>query len=217
LLLRLPGVAQRQVDHLVGLVDLFPTIAEAIGHELPATLDGRSLLPTIHENRPAGDEYYIENFSYQQDDYEPHVVSRAIRCADGRKYVWNGVPVGWNEIDAMAPADFETYVSRVTYGNPPSDWFRGRVRTLVQQQGRKGALRTMLSGCRPRHLLFDNVDMDLTETQPTPVDEQHPRWAEYCQYRDKMQQFTATPRLAQNISAEDEAQLKQRLCELGYV
>ena len=84
LLLRIPGESPRQVDQLVGLVDLLPTIAEATGLGLDGKMiDGQSLFPTWRENRPAGQEYWIENWSHSPSDGDPHIMCRAIRRADG--------------------------------------------------------------------------------------------------------------------------------------
>ncbi len=218
LLLKTPGAASRQVDHLVGLVDLLPTITEAAGIGLDGvSLDGRSLLPTVRENKPAGEEYWIENWSHSPNDGDPHVMARAIRRADGRKYVWHGFEPDWERLESLPDGEFEAYAARVSYGNPPSDWLRGEIRKLAQQQGRGTAVRTLLSRCRPSHVILDNVDVDLTETKPIVVNPQHARWAEYEGYRRKMQEFTATPRLNRSLDRAEEETLKQRLRDLGYL
>lgn len=54
LLLRVPGVAPRRTTQLVEMIDLFPTLLELTGvHIAPqpasAPLDGRSLVPLLHD------------------------------------------------------------------------------------------------------------------------------------------------------------------------
>ena len=218
LLLKIPGEPARQVEQLTGLVDLLPTIAEAAGVDLGgAALDGRSLLPTIRDNRPAGEQYWIENWSHNPSDDDPHIMSRAIRCADGRKYVWNGFDVAWDRLDGMSEAEFENYAARATYGNPPSDWLGNEIRNLARQNGRAGAVRALAARCRPNHFIIDNADNDLTESKPVIVNPQHPRWPEYEQHRQRMAQLTATPRINRTVGKSDEEILRHRLAELGYL
>jgi len=51
-----PGVAAQRRGELVSMVDLLPTLCEAIGVEAPAGVQGRSLLPLLAgENGPAGE------------------------------------------------------------------------------------------------------------------------------------------------------------------
>jgi len=47
LLVRLPGTPVRRIEGSVGLVDVLPTVLEALGHEVPEELSGRSLLPML--------------------------------------------------------------------------------------------------------------------------------------------------------------------------
>ena len=53
LLIKLPGQrAQRRVPGNVSLMDIMPTLADAVGASVPADLDGRSLLPLLR-SQPA--------------------------------------------------------------------------------------------------------------------------------------------------------------------
>lgn len=218
LMMKLPGVAARSVDHLSGLVDVVPTLLDAAGISTSElALDGRSLLPTIHHNRPAGDAYWIEGWSHELGDDEPHIVCRAIRRADGRKYIWNGDTIDADRMDAMNPSEFETYAARMSYGNPPSDWLRARIRTLAQEQSRAGALGVLLGECRPRHIILDNVDDDLTENNAVVVDESHSRWGEYQACQKEMPRLTASPHFGSELSDRDERNLTDHLRRLGYV
>jgi len=218
LIMKIPGVEPCRREQLVGLVDVLPTITDLVGLAAAAGgFDGRSLLPTVHENKSAGDEYWIENWSHQPSDDEPHVMCRAIRCADGRKYIWNGVDIDWDGLDEMADDVFVDYAARVTYGNPPSEWLGGQIRSLASQQGRAQAIRALLGNCRPRHIMLENVDVDLTESSPIIVDENHARWNEHRAYQQKMEALTAVPRFARSISAAEEEELKHHLAQLGYL
>jgi choline-sulfatase len=47
LLVRVPGVAPRQVDSVVELIDVAPTLVDLIGAPAPRTWVGRSLVPAL--------------------------------------------------------------------------------------------------------------------------------------------------------------------------
>ncbi|MFK7987070.1 MAG: sulfatase [Sandaracinaceae bacterium] len=47
LLIRLPGLPPAQIQGSVGLVDVLPTVLDALGHTVPDSLSGRSLLPML--------------------------------------------------------------------------------------------------------------------------------------------------------------------------
>jgi hypothetical protein len=219
LMMRIPGVAPCRRDQLVGLVDVLPTLLELAGirSDKERTFDGRSLMPTIRDDRPAGDEYWIEGWSHQTGDDDPHIVCRALRRADGRKYVWHGDEIDWGRLDGMSPTGFEAYLARVAYGNPATQWLRDRIDDFVRQHGRAGAVRALLAKRPPRHLIFDNVDQDLTEQAGIAVDPAHPRWEEYRGYQEKMSAQTARPCSSAGLSEEDEQRLESHLRELGYV
>jgi hypothetical protein len=219
LMLKLPGAAPRRIEHLTGLVDVAPTLLEVAQIQYDAeSLDGRSLLPTVQHDRPAADEYWIEGWSHELGDDDPHVICRAIRRADGRKYVWNGAAIDWAGLDAMSESRFVEYAARCSFGNPPSTWLRARIEKLRREHDAVNTLRTLLAGGRPRHVIFDDVDADLTERAGIVVAEGHTRWAEYERYRLKMSALTAEPNAiaAQQPSADVEA-LTAHLQALGYV
>jgi len=72
LFVRLPGASQlRRVDRPVGLVDVMPTILEALGIEAPEELSGESFLPTLRgdaEGAPAGSvSAFMENWRTYTD------------------------------------------------------------------------------------------------------------------------------------------------------
>lgn len=63
LLIRIPGAAPRVVSDEVSLVDVMPTVLQALGVSIPATVQGRSLLALVL-GRPAGgsSNLYAENY-----------------------------------------------------------------------------------------------------------------------------------------------------------
>jgi len=49
-----PGIPQGKSDALTYLFDLFPTICEFAGAKVPETVEGRSLVPNLHDHQMAG-------------------------------------------------------------------------------------------------------------------------------------------------------------------
>jgi arylsulfatase A-like enzyme len=60
LALRLPGVGGRRITETVSLVDLAPTLLEALGVPAPASFQGRSLLPLVRGERLPAREVFAE-------------------------------------------------------------------------------------------------------------------------------------------------------------
>ena len=55
-----PGIpAGQRTDALVYLLDVFPTLCELAGVDVPATVDGQSLLPVAHGEQGGRDELYL--------------------------------------------------------------------------------------------------------------------------------------------------------------
>ena len=74
-----PGVPRNeQRDALVYVFDIFPTIAEHLGLEVPATVEGESLLPLIHDASLRGRENAF--YAYRN-------LQRGVRTADGWKLI----------------------------------------------------------------------------------------------------------------------------------
>jgi len=67
LVMRYPGAVEerKQVDALVSLIDLGPTILDAAGVAAPAYLEGQSLLPYLADQSPAGREFVFCEDNYQ--------------------------------------------------------------------------------------------------------------------------------------------------------
>ena len=51
LIIDVPNMKAGRTQSIVELVDLFPTLAELAGLQIPAGLDGKSLLPVLHDHR----------------------------------------------------------------------------------------------------------------------------------------------------------------------
>jgi arylsulfatase A-like enzyme len=83
LLMRWPGrhPAGRVVTQAVSMLDLYPTLAASAGAEMPADLDGRSLVPAL-EGRPLPDRPLFWEL-YARGRYHYSVLS-----ADGRWRLW---------------------------------------------------------------------------------------------------------------------------------
>lgn len=76
MMIRFPGFARRQdIEQPVRLIDLFPTIFDAMGLEGPVGVDGRSLLPLMR----AGS---LEIPVYAETDYRLFVHQRMVRLGD---------------------------------------------------------------------------------------------------------------------------------------
>lgn len=77
-----PGIPAGETrDALAGLQDLFPTVCDYLGLEIPSGLDGESLLPVIR-GESEGRDYFV---SYSLDD-----PNQTAMVTDGRlKYIYN--------------------------------------------------------------------------------------------------------------------------------
>jgi arylsulfatase A-like enzyme len=93
--LRLPGVfpAGREIDAQVRLVDVAPTVLEALGLPAAPALDGRSLLPLVRGEERAHRHAYCETFFREElarDNPAFHGLRplRGVRLDDRYKVVW---------------------------------------------------------------------------------------------------------------------------------
>ena len=85
---RWPGVSQPHVsESLVGSIDIYPTVLDAVGIDRPANLHGRSLRPVLEENNGANwRDTLVAEFHYHGAN--PFFPRRAI--TDGRyKLIYN--------------------------------------------------------------------------------------------------------------------------------
>ncbi len=81
LMIRLPGSNRRNVasDALVEFIDVFPTIADVCGIEIPEDVEGRSLLPVVEGKTD-------EHREYAFSEYYPN--EEAMVCSKRFKYVF---------------------------------------------------------------------------------------------------------------------------------
>lgn len=90
LMIRLPGqkTAGSKTDSIVELVDLFPTLCEAAGLDIPDTAEGRSLLPILGNPKAK-----VRDFALSQYPHEK-CMGYSIRTANWRytewRRIWNG-------------------------------------------------------------------------------------------------------------------------------
>ena len=86
LLMRLPGGRPRSavVNDTVDLVDILPTVLEAVGAPAPPFVQGTSLLPLVSGKRGPERELYFESF-YAQEDMGGAPLTGLI--TGGRKYI----------------------------------------------------------------------------------------------------------------------------------
>ena len=65
LMVRIPGVTKAGVvdkRHMVSVLDLLPTVMDALGVEKPSRLDGRSFYPVLKGEKQAGRDYIIKQY-----------------------------------------------------------------------------------------------------------------------------------------------------------
>ena len=58
LLVRVPGWKPRRVKGLAEIVDLMPTLLDWLGVPIPKTVQGRSLVPLVHDGKPVNEYVY---------------------------------------------------------------------------------------------------------------------------------------------------------------
>jgi arylsulfatase A-like enzyme len=81
LALRVPGVEPRRIDTLVSLVDLAPTLLDALRIESPSSFEGRSLLPLMRG------EAWPESALFSETDRTPDGTHHVSVRRSNRKYI----------------------------------------------------------------------------------------------------------------------------------
>ncbi len=201
LAMRLPGQIPggRKVDDLVSLVDIAPTILDAVNLEIPEVMAGRSLW-YIAQSESSG--LVDEAFNFVVTAFERHTVARRggigypMRAIRTHKYAYirNYEPDRWPAGDP-------------DYNAPPQGFFgdvdRGATKTFLMAHALEPAIRPyylMAYGRRPAEELYDmekdphqlyNIADDPSMTEA----KQHLIWQlnAYLQQHDDPRQRGATP------------------------
>jgi arylsulfatase A-like enzyme len=220
LMIRAPGLPPRSVSTLVGTVDLVPTLLELAGLnpvEVDRTggFDGRSLVDVCHGAPNPTPYYWIEGWAYDAETRKrpSTITARAIRYADGRKYAHYGDSARWSQIDDMSLAEYADFLKREVSGFCATPEFERQIEEQLRRTSRAELLANLRSQYRPAFYIVDDVDRDITETNVTVVDPNHPRWPEYAVELRRMYEHTEAAALSQ----QEEAAMLERLAELGYV
>ncbi len=100
LLIRTPGLKHpgQASDALTEYVDIYPTLAELAGLDLPSDLDGRSLVPILEDPRHTGRDVVLSQFSRPFKPGAPEVMGYSIRT-DAQRYTrW----IDWKSREVLA-------------------------------------------------------------------------------------------------------------------
>lgn len=100
LLIRTPNLAHPGVaaDALVEMVDLYPSLAALAGLEMPAGLDGRSLVPIVHDPLARGRDVVFSQFNRPWSSATPEVMGYSIRTKIARYNRW----IDWQSRETIA-------------------------------------------------------------------------------------------------------------------
>jgi choline-sulfatase len=83
-MIRVPGVAPRQVDQVVQVIDVAPTILSMIGAPVPPAMKGRSLAPLLHGEAQAPRPAFAELLPAPEWDHE----GKSMISADGKWHLF---------------------------------------------------------------------------------------------------------------------------------
>ncbi len=118
LLIRVPGAGGngRACERVVEFIDLYPTMVEAAGIEVPVGLEGRSLLPLLHDPASAHEGAAITQILRPADDrLSAPVMGRSVRTERWRYTEWNGGDAGRELYDHVAdPGEFNNLAASAT-------------------------------------------------------------------------------------------------------
>jgi arylsulfatase A-like enzyme len=128
-----PGIAQARCTRPVGLIDLYPTLADLCGLSAPAGLDGQSLVPLLDDPtaawaRPALTTHGQGNHAIRDERW------RYIRYADGSEELYDHAadPNEWRNL-ALRPDMAETKARLAAFlpkvDNPPAPYRKGVCKT----------------------------------------------------------------------------------------
>jgi iduronate 2-sulfatase len=120
LIIRMPGLAQAGVKStaLVELVDLYPTIAQWVGGDQPANLDGQSLMPILLDPSADGRDAVLSQFARPFKPNEPKVMGYSLRTASHRYTRW----IDWTD-RAVVAEEFYEYPGSDEVRRRDATWF----------------------------------------------------------------------------------------------
>ncbi len=221
LVIRSPGLNPRRMDELVGLVDVLPTLLDLCGIDveeldLPYQLDGSSLLGGAHQS--TNRHYYIENYEAHlpaSSKQIPVIANRAIRYADGRKYLFSGESIDESRLETMDDKEAIIYLGQQVMGHTPTPFFQAKINAALQNSPRSAVVQWLMT-LVPRQTIY-NVDQDPLEQNGVAVQPGHPRWHEYATVLETMRELTGEPNSRHTRTVQDEHLVTERLRALGYV
>jgi arylsulfatase A-like enzyme len=226
LMLKSPRLEPADVRPLVGLVDLFPTIADLLdlhsnqdgpGYEL----DGRSLLPAIEAGRPVQQDYYHEGWSVVVGEQreKPVLYQRAIRTQNDMKFLFTGDVLDPGEFDALNEEQFLKYIIERGAGEIANAQSREQLRRHLHQGMSRAELANAVVAQIPRCRRFD-LKQDPFEEHGQVMEPGKRGWDGYNRELQRMLTLTGRPNYIDDqtaLSPEDEQRMLQHLGELGYV
>jgi iduronate 2-sulfatase len=137
LLIRWPGARGngRPCRRVVEFVDLYPTLSEAAGLTAPGGLDGRSLVPLLHDPLAAWEGGAVTQILRPADDrLSAPVMGRSLRTERWRYTEWNEGEAGRELYDHAAdPGEFENLALDPT---PENNRVMERLRPLLERKAR---------------------------------------------------------------------------------
>jgi arylsulfatase len=108
MMIRVPGLAGKQHDAVVQVIDLAPTLVDALGLARPPTWVGRSLVPTIRGQAQPAQPAYAEQLTQPNNPYE----RKAMITADG----------AWKLYYRISDKRYEMYDLRTDPGEQTDLW-----------------------------------------------------------------------------------------------
>jgi len=100
LMIRVPEMNEPGIptDALVEVVDLYPTLAELAGLQVPNDLDGSSLMPLLNNPRASGRDFALSQFARPGNRHTPEIMGYSIRNLTHRYTRW----VNWSDKKTVA-------------------------------------------------------------------------------------------------------------------
>lgn len=148
LMIRVPGRKPGPTEAMVEYVDLFPTIAELAGLNLPALLDGRSLVPVIDDPLRKAREAVLSQFSRPFRRGNPEIMGYSVRTATHRYTRW----IEWGTKKVLAEELYDYSDTTSVRSQPP---YLLEVQNIASRSESSG-LRTSMSQ-QLDHILTERV------------------------------------------------------------